>query len=142
MVIAVMSNKTKKIGILCVAAVAMVVVLNMIWGSSAIDEYKKTAETALTPDAEKVLHEVLTCIEKDDMKKLYEINTNFCVGHADYAFSGIRYPEGNKPVGSIWPFGLYICPNTHRFFCFFHNETGWNGKGTGYDAYGYCKQYG
>jgi hypothetical protein len=39
----------------------------------------------------------------------------------------------------MWPFGLYICPNTHRFFCFFHNETGWNGKGTGYDAYGYCK---
>ncbi|MBQ8320711.1 MAG: hypothetical protein IJX81_07535 [Clostridia bacterium] len=75
----------------------------------------------------------------DDMKKVYEINTNFCVGHADYAFSGIRYPEGNKPVGSIWPFGLYICPNTHRFFCFFHNETGWNGKGTGYDAYGLCK---
>ena len=74
----------------------------------------------------------------DDMKKVYEIQTNFCVGHADYAFSGIRYPDGNKPVGSIWPFGLYICPNTHRFFCFFHNETGWNGKGTGYDAYGLC----
>lgn len=74
----------------------------------------------------------------DDMKKVYEINTNFCVGHADYAFSGIRYPDGNKPVGSMWPFGLYICPNTHRFFCFFHNETGWNGKGTGYDAYGLC----
>ncbi len=74
-----------------------------------------------------------------DMKKVCEINTNFCVGHSDYAFSGIRYPEGNKPVGSIWPFGLYICPNTHRFFCFFHNETGWNGKGTGYDAYGLCQ---
>ena len=74
----------------------------------------------------------------DDMKKEYEISLNFCVGHADYAFSGIRYPDGNKPVGSIWPFGLYICPNTHRFFCFFHNETGWNGKGTGYDAYGLC----
>ena len=74
----------------------------------------------------------------DDMKKVYEISTNFCVGHADYAFSGIRYPDGNKAVGSMWPFGLYICPNTHRFFCFFHNETGWNGKGTGYDAYGLC----
>ena len=77
-----------------------------------------------------------TCL--DDMAKLYEIQTNFCVGHSEYAFSGIRYPEGNKPVGSIWPFGLYICPTTHRFFCFFHNETGWNGKGTGYDAYGLC----
>ncbi len=68
----------------------------------------------------------------DDLKELYPISTNFCVGHADYAFSGIRYPEGIKPRGSIWPFGLYISPNTHRFFCFFHNETGWNAKGTGY----------
>ncbi len=77
-----------------------------------------------------------TCI--DDMKEVYPISTNFCVGHADYAFSGIRYPEGVKPRGSIWPFGLYICPNTHRFFCFFHNESGWNGKGTAYDALGPC----
>ena len=78
-----------------------------------------------------------TCV--DDLEQLYPINTNFCVGHADYAFDGIRYPEGVKARGSIWPFGLYICPGTHRFFCFFHNETGWNGKGTAYDAYGYCE---
>ena len=78
-----------------------------------------------------------SCI--DDLEQLYPINTNFCVGHADYAFDGIRYPEGVKARGSIWPFGLYICPGTHRFFCFFHNETGWNGKGTAYDAYGYCE---
>ena len=77
-----------------------------------------------------------TCL--DDMEKRYEINTSFCVGHAEYAFSGIRYPEGILPRGSIWPFGLYICPNTHRFFCWFHNETGWNGKGTAYDAFGQC----
>ena len=75
----------------------------------------------------------------DDMKEVYPIETNFCVGHAEYAFSGIRYPEGVKPRGSIWPFGLYICPNTHRFFCFFHNESGWNGKGTAYDALGPCE---
>ncbi len=75
-----------------------------------------------------------------DLEQLYAINTNFCVGHADYAFSGVRYPEGVKPRGSIWPFGLYICPKTHRFFCFFHNETGWNGKGTGYDALGFIGQ--
>lgn len=74
----------------------------------------------------------------DDLKEVYPIQTNFCVGHADYAFSGIRYPEGIKPRGSIWPFGLYICPGTHRFFCFFHNETGWAGKGTAYDALGLC----
>lgn len=75
----------------------------------------------------------------DDIEHLYPIQTNFCVGHEDFAFDGVRYPEGVKARGSIWPFGLYICPVTHRFFCFFHNETGWNGKGTGYDALGYCK---
>ncbi len=74
----------------------------------------------------------------DDMKEKWKIETNFCVGHAEYAYSGIRYPEGILPRGSIWPFGLYICPNTHRFFCWFHNETGWNGKGTAYDAFGPC----
>ncbi|MBQ9940841.1 MAG: hypothetical protein IJO74_04810 [Clostridia bacterium] len=77
-----------------------------------------------------------TCIE--DMKKMYPITTNFGVGHAEYAFDHIRYPEGIKARGSIWPFGLYICPNTHRFFCFFHNETGWNGRGTAYDSLGLC----
>jgi len=77
-----------------------------------------------------------TCL--DDMKEMWPIGTNFCVGHAGYAYSGIRYPEGILPRGSIWPFGLYICPNTHRFFCWFHNETGWCGKGTAYDAYGLC----
>lgn len=78
-----------------------------------------------------------TCL--DDLTERWPISTNFCVGHAEYAFSGIRYPEGILPRGSIWPFGLYICPNTHRFFCWFHNETGWNGKGTAYDAYGLCR---
>ena len=73
-----------------------------------------------------------------DMQKVYPISLNFCVGNADYAFSGIRYPEGVRARGSIWPFGLYICPVTDRFFCFFHNETGWNGKGTAYDALGLC----
>ncbi len=73
-----------------------------------------------------------------DMKEVWPVLTNFCVGHADFAFAGVRYPDGIKARGSIWPFGLYICPKTHRFFCFFHNETGWNGKGTAYDALGYC----
>lgn len=76
----------------------------------------------------------------EDMQKKYPIQTNFCVGHADYAYDKVKYPEGIKARGSIWPFGLYICPNTNRFFCFFHNESGWNGKGTAYDAIGYCKQ--
>lgn len=84
-----------------------------------------------------------TCI--DDMqvvpganKRIGGIQTNFSVGSAEYAFNGIRYPEGVKPRGSIWPFGLYICPVTHRFFCLFHNESGWNGMGTAYDSYGLC----
>lgn len=76
----------------------------------------------------------------DDMTLRYPVSLNFCVGDADYAFDGIRYPEGVRARGSIWPFGLYICPGTGRFFCFFHNETGWNGKGTAYDAYGPCEQ--
>lgn len=75
----------------------------------------------------------------DDMVKVYPIATDFCVGNADRAFGGIRYPEGVKPRGSLWPFGLYICPCTHRFFCFFHNETGWNGQGTAYDSFGPCE---
>lgn len=78
-----------------------------------------------------------TCL--DDLKEVYPIDLNFCVGHADYAFDKIRYPEGIKARGSVWPFGLYICPNTHRFFAFFHNETGWVGKGTAYDAFGLCE---
>jgi len=78
-----------------------------------------------------------TCL--DDMKYMYKIRTNFSIGHADVAFSGIKYPEGVLPRGSIWPFGLYICPSTHRFFCWFHNETGWNGQGSAYDAFGPCE---
>ena len=78
-----------------------------------------------------------TCL--DDMEYAWEIHTNFQVGHAEVAFSGIRYPDGVRPRGSIWPFGLYICPNTHRFFCWFHNETGWNGQGSAYDAFGPCE---
>lgn len=74
----------------------------------------------------------------DDIKELYPIKTNFKTGNADYAFSDIRYPEGIRARGSIWPFGFYICPNTHRFFCWFHNETGWAGEGSAYDAYGPC----
>lgn len=76
----------------------------------------------------------------DDIKQLYPIKTNFKTGNAEYAFNGIRYPEGIKPRGSIWPFGFYICPNTHRFFCWFHNETGWAGEGSAYDAYGLCEE--
>ncbi len=77
-----------------------------------------------------------TCL--GDLEEVYHAETNFCVGHAEYAFSGIRYPEGVRPRGSVWPFGLYICPVTRRFFCFFHNETAWNGQGTGYDSFSYC----
>lgn len=74
-----------------------------------------------------------------DMEKAYPIEIAFSVGNADGAFDGVRYPEGVLPRGSIWPFGLYICPRTRRFFCFFHNETGWNGQGRAYDAFGPCE---
>lgn len=75
----------------------------------------------------------------DDLKEAWPATFNFATGDAEYAFAGIRYPEGVKARGSVWPFGLYICPKTGRFFCFFHNETGWNGRGTAYDAYGPCE---
>ncbi len=74
-----------------------------------------------------------------DLKEVYPIETSFTVGKAGEAYDGIRYPEYVCSRGSIWPFGLYICPNTHRFFCFFHNESGWNGHGTAYDALGLCE---
>lgn len=75
----------------------------------------------------------------DNLTELYQVSLNFSLGTAGYAFSGIPYPEGVKSRGSIWPFGLYICPVTNRFFCFFHNETGWCAKGTGYDAFSLCE---
>ena len=74
-----------------------------------------------------------------DMVEAYPLSYNFTVGSAEYAFNGIRYPEGIRARGSIWPFGLYICPVTNRFFAFFHNESGWNGHGTAYDALGPCE---
>ncbi len=79
-----------------------------------------------------------TCL--DDLQQQYPIQTNFGTGNANSAYAGVRYPEGILPRGSIWPFGLYICPNTHRFFCWFHNETGWAGDGTAYDAFGLCEK--
>ncbi len=75
----------------------------------------------------------------DDLTEVWEAKPNFKTGSAEYAFDGIKYPEGIMPRGSVWPFGLYICPNTHRFFCWFHNESGWNGEGTAYDAFGPCE---
>lgn len=74
-----------------------------------------------------------------NLKKQYPIKTNFMVGAAKKAFNGIKYPEGIDSRGSVWPFGLYICPKTHRFFAFFHNETGWAGQKTAYDAIGLCE---
>ena len=73
-----------------------------------------------------------------DMKEVYPATFLFCTGRADYAFSGIKYPEGVSSRGSVWPFGLYICKETGRFYGFFHNETGWVGYGTAYDAFGLC----
>ena len=71
-----------------------------------------------------------TCVT--DMQEVCEIHPLFETGAAGRAFDGRPYPEGIQSRGSIWPMGLYICPVTRRFFCFFHNETGWNGQGTGY----------
>ena len=71
-----------------------------------------------------------TCL--DDMKELYPIQTNFQTGGAGPAFDSGKYPEGVRARGSIWPFGLYVVPGSGRIIAYFHNETGWNGHGTGY----------
>ena len=71
-----------------------------------------------------------TCV--DDMQELDPIHTNFETGAAGSAFATVKYPEGVRSRGSIWPFGLYVVPGSGRLICYFHNETGWNGHGTGY----------
>lgn len=55
----------------------------------------------------------------DDMTLAWPIETNFTVGRAGDAYNGICYPEGILPRGSMWPFGLYICPVTHPSFAGF-----------------------
>ena len=62
-----------------------------------------------------------TCIS--DLAEVYPTKMNFETGSADNAFNGIKYPEGIRSRGSVWPMGLYICPNTHRLFCFFHSRS-------------------
>ena len=54
------------------------------------------------------------------MREVYPAALKFGTGAAGDAFNGIPYPEGIRSRGSVWPFGLYICPGTGRFFCFFH----------------------
>ena len=74
-----------------------------------------------------------------NMQEVYPLKTNFKTGAAGEAFNGVKYPDGIPSRGSVWPFGLYICPKTQRFFCLFHNETGWAAGDTAYDSNGICK---
>ena len=73
-----------------------------------------------------------------DLREAWSASFRFSVGTSGAAFCGVRYPEGVLSRGHVWPFGLYICPNTGRFFLFFHNETGWHARDTGYDSFGLC----
>lgn len=79
-----------------------------------------------------------TCMS--DLKELYPIKTAFKTGNAGIAFDCVKYPDGVLPRGSIWPMGLFVHPITGRFYCFFHNETGWGASGTAYDSFGLCEK--
>lgn len=46
-----------------------------------------------------------TCIS--DLTEVYPTKMNFETGSADNAFNGIKYPEGIKSRGSVWPM-VYI----------------------------------
>jgi len=70
------------------------------------------------------------------MEKVCDIGYNFKLGKAGEAFEGIPYPDGPRSRGGIWPYGLWIDPEDGRFYCFIHNETGWGGKETSYNAFG------
>ena len=72
----------------------------------------------------------------DDLKKEYMAEYNFLLGKAGDAFDGIPYPDGPKSRGQIWPCGLWISPDSDKFYCFIHNETGWGAQETSYTVFG------
>ena len=72
----------------------------------------------------------------DQMKKQYPAEYSFKLSAAGEAFDGIPYPDGPWSRGHIWAMGLWIDPDNNEFYCFVHNETGWDAYGTGYSAFG------
>lgn len=72
----------------------------------------------------------------DDLQKQYMAEYHFQLGKAGEAFCKIPYPDGPKSRGQIWPCGLWISPDTDKFYCFVHNETGWGAGETSYTVFG------
>jgi hypothetical protein len=72
----------------------------------------------------------------DQMTRRYYAKYNFKLGAAGESYDGIPYPDGAWSRGQIWAMGLWIDPHNNEFYCFVHNETGWDAYGTGYSALG------
>ena len=93
-----MPEKTKKILLLLVLTTFAIVAGQLIFGGSALDEYKKTANTQLEPAAEQVLNQALQCIEKDDMKALFGLMFS-----SDYGVFRAKYEQGLFAVKDFMP---------------------------------------
>lgn len=70
------------------------------------------------------------------LEKQYPAKFLFELGEAGAAFHAVPYPDGPASRGQIWPCGLWIQPDTNRFYCFLHNETGWGAGKTSYTVNG------
>jgi hypothetical protein len=72
----------------------------------------------------------------ENMKKLYKAEFLFQLGEAGHAFYGSCYPDGPFARGGIWPCGLWIDSSDQTFYCFVHNETGWEAGASAYTIFG------
>ena len=84
-----MSEKNKKILIGLVIAALLVVLVNLFFRSSQLDEYKNTVAVELAPEVEQFAIEVLQYIEKDDMKRLFQVMFS-----SDYGLFQSNYVKG------------------------------------------------
>ena len=73
------------------------------------------------------------------LQKKYPAEFLFSLGEAGAAFNASTYPDGPLSRGQIWPCGLWIHPDTNRFYCFIHNETGWGAGTSSYTATGFAE---
>ncbi len=72
----------------------------------------------------------------ENMKLQYKADFLFQFGEAGQAFRGSRYPDGPFARGGIWPCGLWIDPSDQTFYCYVHNETGWQAGSSAYTVFG------
>jgi hypothetical protein len=72
----------------------------------------------------------------ENMQQQYQAEFLFQFGEAGRAFHGSRYPDGPFARGGIWPCGLWIDPSDQTFYCYVHNETGWEAGASAYTIFG------